>query len=177
MKGDRPSCVITGSQGFIGRYLVARLRSQGWKVIEWCEDVRNLSDCDYSAWVVFHLAAKTRHEQFQRNPAEAYDVNISGTLAVLNYCKRHGAKCILASTSGIYKPSTDGSSVQETAEAFPSQPYAMSKWIAENLCCQQARTWGIPTICLRLFNVYGTEQHPDFLVPYILNCLLNEQPI
>ena len=70
-----------------------------------------------------------------------------------------------------------GSSVQETAEAFPSQPYAMSKWIAENLCCQQARTWGIPTICLRLFNVYGTEQHPDFLVPYILNCLLNEQPI
>ncbi|WP_420805858.1 NAD-dependent epimerase/dehydratase family protein [Neosynechococcus sphagnicola] len=49
--------------------------------------------------------------------------------------------------------------------------------MAEQLCRQQASAWQVPAVCLRLFNVYGPGQHPSFLVPYVISCLVHQQPL
>lgn len=165
------SILVTGSQGFIGRHLMVRLRADGYEVMEWQEDVRGIIKCDVAVDVVVHLAAVTRHDSFITAPDQGYDVNVTGTLGVLNYCKKVGAACVLASTSAVYRPSQSYCLLSEESAAEPVLPYSTSKWLAENLCRQQSQDLGVPSVVLRLFNVYGPGQHPSFLVPYIVDCL------
>jgi nucleoside-diphosphate-sugar epimerase len=170
-----PTALLIGSTGFIGRLLLARLQAEGWTVIPWRADVRRVAECREEVEVVFHLAALTKHQDFSQRPHECYDVNIGGTLAVLNYCQRVGARCVFTSTSGVYDAVGVTGLLTETAHLEPTLPYGISKWVAENLCRQQAHL--VPSVILRLFNVYGPGQHPDFFVPYVLDCLQEGRPL
>lgn len=170
-----PTALLTGSTGFIGRLLLARLQAEGWTVSPWQADIRRVTECEERVEVVFHLAALTRHHDFTHQPHESYDVNISGTLAVLNYCQKVGARCVFTSTSGVYDAAGGQGPLSETASLKPTLPYGISKWVAENLCRQQAQL--VPSVILRLFNVYGPGQHPDFFVPYLLSCLQEGRPL
>ena len=167
------SVMVTGSGGFLGRRLTARLRRAGWDVVEWKDDVRNIAECDRQVDVVLHLAAMVRHDRFVAEVHAGYDVNVTGTLAVLNYCHKVGARCVLASTSGVYLPSPGGRPITEEMPTGPNLPYNISKWLAENLCRRQAEDLGVPSVALRLFNVYGPGQHPSFLVPEVVHCLMS----
>ena len=177
MKRAPVSVLLTGGRGFIGRHLIARLRSEGCETTEWEEDVRTIARCDRTADVVVHLAAAARHDQFTAEPCEAFDVNVTGTMAVLHHCRKAGARCVLASTSAVYSPSTDLRPLREDAATQPELPYSMSKWLAENLCRQQASDMGVASVALRLFNVYGPGQHFSFLVPYVVDCLTGKRRI
>ena len=171
------SVIVTGSRGFIGRHLMARLQSEGWDVMEWKDDVRSLAEYDRAIDVVLHLAAAARHDKFATELHEGYDVNVTGTLACLNYCQKTGASCVLTSTSAIYLSPQEYGPIIEEAPTCPALPYSISKWLAENLCRQQAKDMGVPSVVLRLFNVYGPGQHPSFLVPYVVKCLVQSQPL
>lgn len=167
------TALVTGGSGFVGRRLVARLKAEGWTVLARTDDIRRIERCDQPAGVVFHLAAVTRPDDFAANPAESYDVNVTGTQAVLDYCRRVEARCIFTSTSAVYAPTTDGQPLAEDAPLKPTSPYGTSKWLAENLCHRSTT----PVTILRLFNVYGPGQNPAFLVPYIFDCLREDRPL
>lgn len=169
--------LVTGSRGFIGRHVVASAQGRSDKIIEWDGDVRNLAKCNEPADVVLHLAAASRYDQFNELPHQSYANNVVGTVAVLNYCGRVGARCVLTSTSAVYGPSDCAQPVPEDAPIRPNSAYGISKWLAESLCQQQARDVGIASTVLRLFNVYGLGQHPSFFVPYVVQCLKERRPI
>jgi nucleoside-diphosphate-sugar epimerase len=165
------SAIVSGASGFIGRYLAARLCGEGWTVREWRQDVREIGGCAEGAEVVFHLAAVTRHDGFSATVHEAYDVNVTGTQAVLSYCRRVGARCVLASTSAVYGPSDGPQPIGESAPVEPRSPYGISKWLAERACHRYASDDGVQATVLRFFNVYGAGQHPSFLVSYVVDSL------
>lgn len=144
---------------------------------EWKDDVRTIANSSEDIDVVFHLAALVGNAKFLAEPDQGYDVNVTGTVAVLNYCYRVGAKCVLASTSGVYRPTSDQGIISEDAPIDTSQPYNISKWLAERLCYRQATDLGIPCVVLRIFNAYGPSQHPSFLVAYVVDCLTRGLPI
>ena len=169
--------LVTGSRGFIGRYVVTSVHERTEEVIEWNADVRDLIKCTEPADAVLHLAATSRSEQFTDSPHESFATNVVGTAAVLNYCGRVGARCVLASTSAVYCPSDDAYSVAEDAAVRPASAYGISKWLAESLCHQQAGDAGTASTVLRLFNVYGPGQHPSFVVPYVVQSLKVRRPI
>ena len=167
--------LITGSEGFIGKHLKAKLEILGWEVFCWdmadSKDVRDVAKFNKKVDFVFHLAGISEEKSFERNIYDSFDINITGTLAVLNYCKKKDAKCIFASTSGVYNSSIK--KVDELSDLNPSRPYAISKYLAENLCKRFSKDWNISTNIIRLFNVYGEGQSSTFLVPYVLNKIIN----
>jgi len=174
---EQLSVLMTGSKGFIGSHLAPRLLSLGWRVVEWEGDVRAVGGFTQPVDVVLHLAAVSRHDAFAAEPHEAFDVNVTGTLAVLNYCKKMGARPVLASTSGVYGEPEGNGQLSEDAPIGTRSPYAISKWLAENLCRRYAEDMEVASVVLRLFNVYGPGQHPSFLVPYVVDCLAGSKPI
>lgn len=157
--------------------MVASAQGRTDEIVEWDADVRDLAKCNEPADVVFHLAAASRYDQFNDVPHESYATNVVGTAAALNYCSRVGARCILTSTSAVYRPPDGTRPVPEDAAVRPTSVYGISKWLAERLCHQQARDAGVVSTVLRLFNVYGPGQHPSFLVPYVVQCLKERRPI
>lgn len=169
--------LITGSKGFIGRHLKAKLDTLGWEVFCWdmvdSKDVRDLAKFNNKVDFVFHLAGISNEKLFKSNISDSFDVNITGTLSVLNYCKKNGAKCIFASTSGIYNSSSK--TVDELSIVNPLRPYSISKYLAENLCKQFSKDWDVSTDVIRIFNVYGEGQSSSFLVPYVLNKIINSE--
>jgi len=172
--------LITGSEGFIGHHLKARLNHLDWEVvcwdmIKWSKDVKEIASYNDKVDVVFHLAGITADQNFKNNLIDSYDVNLTGTQAVLNYCKKSNAKCVFASTSGIYCESND--LIKESSPVKPSRPYSISKLLAENLCYRFSKDWNIPVISLRIFNVFGEKQSEPFIVPYLINKLINNEII
>ncbi|MFQ5803911.1 MAG: NAD-dependent epimerase/dehydratase family protein [Candidatus Methylomirabilales bacterium] len=169
--------LVTGSKGFIGRHVVATARRTADEVIEWAADIRDVYKCTEPVDVVLHLAGASRNEQFKDVPHETYTTNVVGTAAVLNYCSRVGARCVLASTSAVYRPRDGTYLVAEDAPIHPTSAYGISKWLAEGLCRQQTGDAGIASTVVRLFNVYGAGQHPSFVIPYVVQCLKEQRPI
>jgi len=127
--------------------------------------------------VVFHLAAEVRRERFDEQPHEAYNVNTAGTLAVLNYCYRTGARCVFMSTSGVYEGSAADEKFTEESPIGPASDYAMSKWLAEGLCRRQAIDLGVESVVLRLFNAYGPGQRSSYIVPHVIKSILQQKPL
>ena len=152
---------------------MARLDDLGWKRQVWKDDIRRIDRCRHQVDVVFHLAAVTRRERFVAEPHESYDINVTGALATLDYCQKVGARCVFTSTSAVYDAGASQGPLAEDGPVKPTLLYGVSKWVAENIC----RRHQTPVVILRLFNVYGPGQHPDFLVPYIIDCLQQRRPI
>ena len=124
---------------------------------------------------VFHLAAVVEHDRFESQPHDSFDANVTGTLAVLNYCQRVQAGCVYASTSAVYDPLHTGELLSEDSPVKPASQYAVSKWLGENICFEQSREHLIPCAVMRIFNVYGPGQRSSFLVPYVLDCLIGNR--
>lgn len=162
--------LVTGSKGFIGSNLVKRLKHLGYYVEEWTQDVRTINSLAEPNETVFHLAAITSQKRFQSEPNLCFDVNVQGTLAVLEYCKSVGSKCVYASTSGVYAASKS-IQVDEASKTSPESHYAISKWLGEELCQLEGVQGNVTSVILRLFNVYGPGQKRPFIIPYITDSL------
>ena len=173
MSNKKPSAIVTGSSGFIGKHLQHFLSATDWNIYPWPEDIRDIGIFDRQYDVVFHTAAKVHQSHFTDNLLEGYDVNINGTIAVLNYCLKTGARCVLTSSSGVYDPTPYPQNLAESANISPKGPYNTSKWISETVARHQSRTLNIGCTVLRLFNVYGPGQSEEYLIPYVLKNLLS----
>ena len=111
--------------------------------------------------VIFHLAAQIDVRRAVADPAFDADVNVAGTISVLEAARRAGvARLVYSSTGGaIYGDAASIPTGEDTAPA-PLAPYGQSKQAAEGYCGLYARLYGLSTVSLRYANVYGPRQDP-----------------
>ena len=180
-KSSRPKSLVTGGAGFIGSHLVDLLVGQGHDVIVIDNESATLNEAffwnakadnfkldvvDYSSIrplfegvdFVFHLAAESRLQPAILNPVEAVQKNVLGTTVVLQ-CAREASveRLVYSSTSSGY-----GLNEPPNHEGQPDDclnPYSLTKIFGEKLCMLFTDLYGLKTVSLRYFNVYG-ERSP-----------------
>ena len=179
--------MITGGAGFIGSHLTDALIQKGFDVhvvddlsggkkenVPAKATLHVVSICDYDALqnlftgvdFVFHLAALPRVQYSIEHPRETSEVNVNGTLNVLLAAKEAGVKKVIYSASSSAYGDTDAMPLREDMPANPISPYALQKYIGELNCRLFSTIYGLPTVSLRYFNVYGSRQDPTG--PYAL---------
>lgn len=168
--------LITGGKGFLGRYLVPALRQSCKEVHLYQKDVRIINTFAKRYDIVCHLAGFTKIDS-NTSVDLLFDVNVNGTLAVMQYCYKTGARCILASSSAVYNPTSDNRLLRETQCIKPVTLYGISKMLAEDICRYHAESFGISVIALRIFNMYGSGQKVPFLIPDIMHQLARNKPV
>ena len=145
-------------------------------------DIRDYNTCltacegiDY----VLHQAALRSVPKSMSNPYEYNAVNIDGTLNMLKAAGEKGVKrLVFASSSSVYGD-TDIFPQKETALPLLISPYALSKLAGEYYCRIFSKNFGLETVCLRYFNVFGPRQSLDdeyaVVIPKFISCILNDQ--
>lgn len=174
---DGTTALVTGGAGFIGSHIASALAETA--------DVRILDDfstgtvanvpggvrmlegniCDEVALaqamdcvdVVFHQAGLSSVTESVEDPAKSHRRNATGTLAVLEAARRADARVVVASSAAIYGPPTE-LPVAEDHPKRPTTPYGVDKLAADRYVDVYADRYGLPTVALRYFNVYGPGQ-------------------
>jgi nucleoside-diphosphate-sugar epimerase len=170
MNLDSKSVLVTGADGFIGAHLVRALRAAGHIVVTHTRrqgDIRNCLLNFEGVGHVFHLAARTFVPESWSAPLGFYEVNLLGTVNVLEYCRASGASLTMVSSYVYGLPSRLPISEDEPLCAF--NPYSHTKILAEETGLYYQRQFGVPLTIVRPFNIYGPGQNRRFLIPTILN--------
>ena len=173
--------LVTGGAGFIGSNLVDTLIDMNWEVVVidnesaecnekfyWNNKASNhkLDICDYENTrnlydgvdYVFHLAAESRLQPAIKNPILAVTKNVVGTCTVLQCARESGVKKVIySSTSSAYGLNKYPNYEDDSNDCL--NPYSVSKVSGEELCTLYTKLYGLKTIILRYFNVYG-ERSP-----------------
>lgn len=172
----KKNILVTGSNGFIGRNLVQKLKSSGYNVSEFDlenGDISNFLPDLKSIDHVFHLAALTYVPDSWLNPSNFYRVNVIGTVNVMEFCRK--MKCSFTYINSypygipLYLP------IDEKHPLQPNTPYNQSKLLGENVCSFYHQFYGLKGIILRPFNVYGPGQRMDFLIPKIIRQIFDTE--
>ena len=202
--------LVTGGSGFIGSHLVEALLQRGAvvRVLDNCAtghraDLAQLPACVTSqgnftfvegdvtdrrtvrevvkgADFVLHQAALPSVQRSVEDPLTSNRVNVEGTLNVLVAAREVGVKRVVyASSSSVYGDSPQLPKVEHMA-TNPLSPYAVSKLAAEGYCRAFTRVYGLETVSLRYFNVFGPRQDPHSLyaavLPRFIEALLDDRP-
>ena len=171
--------LVTGGAGFIGSHLVDALLTKGDKVtvldnfstgrrenLNHVEDEVELVEADlslYGTWTkyfkgvdrVFHLAALADIVPSIENPDTYYQANVTGTFNVMKACKKFNVGKVVYSASSSCYGIPDIVPTPETAKIQPQYPYALTKFLGEQIVLHWSHVYGIPSVSTRLFNVYG----------------------
>ena len=138
---------------------------------------RAMAGVDY----VFHLAAMISVPESMMKPAECEEINSIGTLNVLEAAARAGVKKLCFSTSAAIYGDNPVVPKRETMLPEPKSPYAVTKLAGEYYCGMYAREHGLPTACLRYFNVFGPRQDPASAyaaaVPIFIAKAVRQEPL
>jgi UDP-glucuronate 4-epimerase len=143
-------------------------------------DSRCLDECftRYPIDVVIHLAARAGVRPSLISPDLHYDVNIMGTLRLLEAMRRHGvSRMIFSSSSSVYGNNTKVPFSESDCVDMPISPYAASKKAGELLCYTYHHIYGFEIFCLRLFTVYGPRQRPDMAIHQFIGKISRGEPI
>ena len=115
--------------------------------------------------VIVHLAARAGVRPSIEEPNSYVDVNISGTLNLLELCREFRIrKFVFGSSSSVYGATSRAPFSEEQVELKPISPYAATKLSGEMLCYTYAHLFKFLTVCLRFFTVYGPRQRPDLAI-------------
>ncbi|HWQ47037.1 MAG TPA: NAD-dependent epimerase/dehydratase family protein [Longilinea sp.] len=181
--------LVTGAAGFLGSALTNTLAQQGHQV----RGVDDLSTGDPTVllpevhftrgdindrpklWTllqdidcVYHLAARVLVPESMLYPREYNQVNVSGTVTLMEAMRDVGVKRVVMISSGAVYGNQDSQPVKENAIPYPRSPYAVSKLAAEYYVRTIGSLCGLETVCLRVFNAYGPGQHlPPIHAPVI----------
>ncbi len=164
--------LITGYSGFIGGYLQKRLENSTHELV--LADITNgINICDWqqvkvieAVDVIVHLANLTFVPASYENPKKFYETNYLSTLNMLELCRINKSRLIYFSSYVYGHPQYQPIDEQHPIQAF--NPYSQTKVICESLCEGYNRDFNVPITIFRPFNVYGTGQNPDFLIPSII---------
>jgi nucleoside-diphosphate-sugar epimerase len=163
--------VVTGADGFIGKAVCNRLKSDGMTVMGVGRAIGDVAA--RSTWVgvppakvLIHLAAKSYVPDSWSDPAGFLNTNVLGTENAIGYCRRHKARMVC--TSAYIYGLPESLPISEDHPVKPNNPYALSKHLAEQVCGFAAQYHGVPIFLLRLFNVFGPGQRPEFLIPSVV---------
>lgn len=114
---------------------------------------------------VVHLAALAGVRPSIKNPARYARVNVQGTAALLEACRRHAVRrFVYASSSSVYGNAESVPTAEDQRTDRPLSPYAATKMAGELLCRAHCELWGMRMACLRFFTVYGERQRPDLAI-------------
>ena len=115
---------------------------------------------------VAHMGARAGVRASLEAPEPYFDINVSGTLGLLEACREHGVgRFVYASSSSVYGAASDGRpAVEDVTPCLPLSPYGASKLAGEGLCSAYAHLTGMTVIALRFFTVYGPRQRPDMAI-------------
>lgn len=173
--------IVTGGGGFIGSHLVDRLLAEGRKVrvldnfsvgrrknlkqhtgnpaLEIIEgdvaDEALVSQIIKGAEHVFHLAARADIVPSIQEPRDYFRSNVDGTFSVLQAAREHGIKRLVYVASSSCYGIPDAYPTRETAEIRPQYPYALTKYLGEELVMHWAQVYKLPAVSVRFFNIYG----------------------
>lgn len=157
-----------------------QLNRPGYRLIEL--DIRNyvqlkqlLSEEVFD--VIIHLAAKAGVRPSVNDPKTYQEVNITGTLNLLDLAQRNGIKkFIFASSSSVYGP-TAALPFKEDVPLLPVSPYAATKAAGELLAHTYSHLYDMQIVCLRFFTVYGPRQRPDLAIHKFARLITSKRPI
>lgn len=202
--------LVTGGAGFIGSHLVERLLGDGHRVrvlddfssgrkenlelgpaidtslLEVIEgDLRELDVVGKAAKNVdgvFHLGAVPSVVRSVEDPLTTTAVNVMGTLNVLLAARDQGVgRVVFASSASVYGSNADGRSLSEGEVGAPLSPYALSKLAGEKYMGLFSRLYGLKTVTLRYFNVFGPRQDPEgdyaAVIPRFIKFALAGKPL
>jgi len=128
--------------------------------------------------VVIHLAAKAGVRPSIENTVEYYDVNINGTLNILEAMKKFDVKhLVFASSSSVYGNNKKVPFSESDIVDYPISPYAATKKSGELLCHTYHHLYDFKINCLRFFTVYGPRQRPDLAIHKFSKMILNDETI
>lgn len=177
--------LITGVNGFVGKYLVKELQEKGYSVSGigmgpfdqqgvYYKEVNIMERIDLKQVMeeldpdmVFHLAGLASVSQSWRDPKASFEVNVIGTINLLESLKGREVRAIVyVGSSEIYGPGRRlGEKFCETTSPNPQSPYATSKYAAERIVLQLGQVYKLPVILTRPFNHIGVGQNEGFVVP------------
>jgi UDP-glucose 4-epimerase len=177
--------LVTGGAGFIGSHLVEALVARGhpvrvldnfstgrWENLSAVRDRIEVIEGDIrDPWavqqamdgveVVAHLAAIVSVERSLQDPQETAEVNTGGTLNLLEAARQAGVHRFLFASSAAVYGNHSQLPLQEELPPHPLSPYAASKVAGEALCQAYRAAYGLSTVILRFFNIYGPRQDPQ----------------
>jgi nucleoside-diphosphate-sugar epimerase len=166
--------LVTGATGFLGRFLVAALESEGHSVRQHSSADGDIAICPLpmsDVKHVFHLAAKSYVPESWENPRAYYQANVVGTVNVLEHCRQNQAAVTLISTYVYGEPQR--LPIAEDHPVAALNPYTHTKILAEEAARFYEKRFGIPLLIVRPFNIYGPGQRPSFLIPWIVQQVLD----
>jgi nucleoside-diphosphate-sugar epimerase len=189
--------VVTGGAGFIGSEIVRALVAEGARKIVVIDNLltgheRNLEEVrgriDFQradirryeeiaplirgAAVVFHEAAIPSVPRSIDDPVPSHEINIDGTFNVLRAAREGGAGRVVYAASSSAYGDTEVLPKVESMPPNPKSPYALQKLVGEHYCRVFAGVWGLETVALRYFNVYGPRQDPSSPYSGVLSIFL-----
>jgi UDP-glucuronate 4-epimerase len=128
--------------------------------------------------IVIHLAAWAGVRPSLEKPALYSDVNVTGTVNVLDLAREHNVKCfIFGSSSSVYGGNEKTPFSENDAVDRPVSPYAATKKAGELLCHTYSHNYSMHTTCLRFFTVYGPRQRPEMAIHKFAQCIWQNQEI
>jgi len=193
--------LVTGGAGFIGSNLALALLARGDSVVilddlsSGCatnlppaaqfirgdiRDSRCVRDAMDGVGCVFHLAASVGNKRSIDHPVRDAEINILGTLQVLEAARAAGIGKIVVSSSAAIFGELKTLPIREDHPVEPDSPYGASKLCAEKQALAFGKLHGIETVCLRYFNVYGPHQRFDAygnVIPIFVFQALREEPL
>jgi len=195
--------LVTGGAGFIGSHVAETLLKQGARVrildnlsTGFLSNIRGLKgDLDFQkgdlrsatacqkaargAQGIFHLAANRAVLRSVDDPEETNAVNVTGTLNILIAARKAGVKRVVFSSSSSIYGDTKVFPLKEEEKPKPQSPYAASKIMGEYYCTLFSKLYGLETVNLRYFNVFGPRQNPESIysavIPIFIDCLLKRR--
>ncbi|WP_434048162.1 MULTISPECIES: SDR family oxidoreductase [Sorangium] len=202
-----PRYLVTGGAGFIGSNLVAALTAAGervrvldnlatgrWENLDGLPhqslieritgDIRDaaaVADAAKGVEVVLHQAALGSVPRSVETPVESNAVNVGGTVTVLDVARRQGVRRVIFAASSSAYGETPVLPKHEAMEPMPLSPYAVTKLACEHYMKVFAGIYGLETLSLRYFNVFGPNQTPDgayaAAIPRFIDAALQSRPI
>lgn len=187
--------LVTGGAGFIGSHLTDKLIADGHQVVilddlslgkkefvNPAAEFHQVSIVDYQAIepffegveAVFHLAADPRLQVSIEHPVQTHEVNVTGTMNVLLAAARKKVKKLVFSSScAVY--GDQELPIRETMKPNPLSPYGLHKFIGEHYCRVYNLLYGLQTVCLRYFNVYGPRKLANGSYPMVIPVFLQQK--
>jgi UDP-glucose 4-epimerase len=193
--------LVTGGAGFIGSNIVALLRRESFEVrvldnlssgyadnlcpdAEFVQgDIRDQAAVDRAVkgcQIVFHLAASVGNSRSLAHPIDDAETNAIGTLRVLEAARHTGVRRLVYSSSAGIFGELRTLPIAEDHPVEPDTPYGASKLAGEKLCLAYGKLYPLETVCLRYFNVYGTNQRYDAygnVIPIFAHRVLAGEPL
>lgn len=174
--------LVTGSNGFIGLELVRELEKLDINVLEFNSSHGDITQFDFLKTYndieithIFHLASKTFVPDSWENPLLFYKTIVMGTGHVLELCRVKNIP--LTYVSAYLYGRAENLPIGENEIIRANNPYAHSKYLAEELCKFYSEFYKVKVTIVRPFNVYGENQKEIFLIPHIINQILNKESI